>query len=103
MSDELLFNKYDIFSIIQAHTESLKKKVQSIPANTLLNASEQDLVQTVVEEFRLSVPVIKDEEIYIAHSGEAQVDVSRGPMRGFFDVVERSFGCRRVQWRGFAA
>lgn len=84
MSDELLFNKYDIFSVIQGHTETVKKKMQSIPANTLLNASEQDLVQAVVEEFRLNVPVIKDEEIHIADAGEAQVDVSSDPMRRFF-------------------
>jgi hypothetical protein len=85
MNDELLFNKYDIFSIIQGHTESLKKKVQSIPANTVLNASEQDLVQALVEEFRLTVPIIKDEDIYIASAGETQVDVSGDPMRGIFD------------------
>ena len=84
MSDELLFNQGDIFSVIQAHTESLKKKVQSIPANTLLNASEQDLIQAVLEEFRLNVPVIKDDELYIAHAGETQVDISRDPMRRFF-------------------
>src|SRR4030095_6105775 len=84
MSDELLFNQGDIFSVIQAHTESLKKKIQSIAANTLLNASEQDLIQAVVEEFRLNVPVIKDDELYIAHAGETQVDVSRDPMRRFF-------------------
>lgn len=84
MSNELLFNKYDIFSIIQGHTESLKKKVQSIPANTLLNASEQDLLQALIEEFRLNVPVVKDEDIYIAHAEETQVDVSRDPMRRFF-------------------
>jgi hypothetical protein len=59
--------------------------VQSIPANTLLNASEQDLQQALVEEFRLNVPIIKDEDIYIAHSGETQVDVSGDPMRGIFD------------------
>ena len=84
MSDELLFNKSDIFSVIQGHTESLKKKVQSISANTILNASEQDLLESFVEEFRLSVPVIKDEDIYIAHAGETQVDVSRDPNRRFF-------------------
>ena len=59
MNDELLFSRGDIFSVIQRHTDSLKKKVQSIPANTLLNASEQDLIQAVIEEFRLHVPVIK--------------------------------------------
>jgi len=84
MSNELLFNTSDIFSTIQAHTESLKKKVQSIPANTLLNASEQDLVQALAEEFRLNVPIIKDAEIYIAHAGETQVDVSGDPRSRFF-------------------
>jgi hypothetical protein len=83
MNDEHLFSRGDIFSVIQGHTDSLKKKVQSIPANTLLNASEQDLVQAVIEEFRLHVPVIKDDDIYIAHAGETQVDVSRDPMRRF--------------------
>jgi hypothetical protein len=84
MNDEPLFRKYDIFSTIQGHAESVKKRVQqSIPANTVLNASEQDLVQALVEEFRLNAPVIKDEDIYIANAGEAQVDVSGDPMRRF--------------------
>jgi hypothetical protein len=85
VSEELLFNTYQIYSVVQGHGEALKKRVQSIPANTLLNASEQDLVQALVEEFRLNVSVIKDEEIYIAHAGETQVDVSGDPMRGILD------------------
>lgn len=85
MNEELLFNKYPIFSVIEAQTEAVKKRVQSIPADTLLNASEQDFVQALVEEFQFNVPVIKSEEIYIAHSGETQVDVSRDPMRWIVD------------------
>ncbi len=81
MSQELLFNKYPIYGVLQGHPEALKKRVQSIPANTLLNASEHDLVQALVEEFRLNVPVIKEEDIHIADAGETQVDVSRDPMR----------------------
>jgi hypothetical protein len=83
MNDDLLFSKGDIFSVILAHTESLKKKVQSIPADTLLNASQQDLIQAVIEEFRLDVPIIKDHDIYIVHASETQVDVSGDPMRRF--------------------
>jgi hypothetical protein len=85
MSEELLFNTHQIYPVVHGHSEALKKRVQSIPANTLLNASERDLVQALVEEFRLNVPVIKDEEIYIAHACETQVDVSGDPMRGIFD------------------
>jgi hypothetical protein len=82
--DELLFSNGDIFSTLHAHTEAVKKKIQTIPSNTVLNASEHDLVQSLVEEFRLNVPIVKDDEIHIADSGEAQVDVSGDPMRRFF-------------------
>jgi hypothetical protein len=85
MSQEPLFNKYQIYAVVQGQTDAVKKRVQSIPANTLLNASELDLAQAVVEELRLNVPVIKDEDIYIAHSCEAQVDVSGDPMRMIYD------------------
>lgn len=85
MTQELLFSKYSIFGVIQGQTEAVKKKVQSIPANTLLNASENDLIQALIEEFRLNVPEVKDEEIYIADSGETRVDVSRDPMRLILD------------------
>ena len=85
MSQELLFNKYHIFEVVRGQTEAVKKRVQAIEPNTLLNASEHDLVQALVEEFRLNVPVIKDEDIHIAHSGETQVDVSSDPMRMIFD------------------
>jgi hypothetical protein len=84
MNDEPLFNKYDIFSVVRGRTETVKKRVQSIPADTLLNASEQDLVQALLDEFHLNVPIIKDDEIHIADSGEIQIDVSRDPRRMIF-------------------
>ena len=85
MDDGLLFNKYEIYNVIQSRTATVKKRVQSIPANTLLNSSEHDLVQALLDEFHLNVPVIKDDEIHIAYSGEVQVDVSRDPMRMIHD------------------
>jgi hypothetical protein len=71
MSDEVLLSRGDIVSVIQGHTESLKKKVQSISTDTLPNGTEPDLVQAVMEEFRLRVPAIKDDE---THASETQVD-----------------------------
>jgi hypothetical protein len=85
MAQELLFNKYQIFGVVQGQTDGAKKRVQSIDSKTLLNASEDDLVQALVEEFRLNVPVIKDDEIYIANAEETRVDVSRDPMRLILD------------------
>src|ERR1700678_3449483 len=85
MSQEILFNKHPMYAVVQAQTEAIKKKVQAIAPNTLLNASEHDLVQVLSQELRLDVPVISEEDIYISHSGEAQVDVSGDPMRMFLD------------------
>ena len=42
-------------------------------------------MQALSEEFWLNVPVIKDDDIYISHSGETQVDVSGDPLRIFYD------------------
>ena len=81
MSNGHLFNEYDIFSVLQSQTESVKRQVQSIPANTVLNASETDLIHALTDDFRLNVPVIKDDDIHIAETGETQVDVSGDPMR----------------------
>lgn len=74
MSQEFLFNEYQIIGILQARDKAVQKRVQSIASNTLLNASEDDLVLALVEEFLVNIPVIKDEEIYIAYTGEVQVD-----------------------------
>jgi hypothetical protein len=91
MSQEPLFNKYQMFGVLQGQTNAVKERVQSIPAITLLNASEHDLVQALVEDLRLNVPVIKDEDIYIASSGEAQVDVSGDPMRMIYGRSQPSY------------
>jgi len=61
MSEELLFSKNDIFQVIEGQKAAVKQRVQEIPANKLLNARERDLVQALVEEFLLDVPVIEDE------------------------------------------
>ncbi len=84
MGEELLFNKVQIFSIIQGQTEAVKNRAQSLPANTLLSASEEDLVQALKEEFQLNVPIIKDDQIHISYSGETKIDVSSDPTNRFF-------------------
>ena len=55
MSEESLFRRHQIYGVIQGQAEAVKKEVQSIPANTLLNASEHDLMQAIIEKFRLDV------------------------------------------------
>jgi hypothetical protein len=78
-NEEYLFSTADIFLVLESQKAKLVKRVQEIPGNTLLNASEHDLVQALVEEFRLDVPVLKENERYLAHSGEVQVEVTGDP------------------------
>jgi hypothetical protein len=66
VKEEILFSTNNIFSVLEGRKQAVQKRVESIPANTILNASEHDLVQDMVEEFRLVVPVLKEEEICIA-------------------------------------
>lgn len=85
MSHEYLFRKAAMFAVIQTQTEVVKKEVQGIPADIMLNTSEQDLVRSIVQKFRLEIPSIREADIYIAHSGETRVDVSGDPMRLLLD------------------
>ncbi len=64
-----------------------KRRTAAEPVNTRFDVLKAklrnyNLVQALVEEFRLEIPVLKDEDRYLAHSDERQVDVSRDPRYG---------------------
>jgi hypothetical protein len=79
MSEDYLFNKIEIHAVVEDQRRRVKDRVQSIPSGKLFNASEHDLVQALVEEFRLDIPVLKDDLRYLSHSRETKVDVSGDP------------------------
>lgn len=79
--DTLFYGGRDMYSVVMHQTASVKKRVEEIPSNNLLNASEEDLVQTLVQEFWMNVPSLKEQDIYIAEASETTVDVSSDPMR----------------------
>jgi hypothetical protein len=47
MSDGFLFNEHDVYGVVEARKLSVKKKIQSIPASTILGASEADLFEAL--------------------------------------------------------
>jgi hypothetical protein len=55
VKEEILFSTNNIFSVLEGQKQAVQKRVESIPADTILNASEHDLVQALAEEFRLVV------------------------------------------------
>lgn len=66
MRDQALFSEYEVFSVIEARKQTIKNKMQEIDPNTLLAASEQDVIRALIEDLRLSVPTVSEEKIYIA-------------------------------------
>lgn len=77
MRGDYLFSKVDMFSVIEHQKQQAAKRVQAIDSDQLQRASEDEIVKQIVSEYRLDVPVIKEDKIYVAEHGEAQVDVSR--------------------------
>jgi hypothetical protein len=90
MKANYLFRGPDMFSVVEHRKQQLKKGVAGLGPNYLLNANEDDLVRSLVDEHRLDVPIIKDDEIHVADYGETKVDVSRDPNR-FIDDSSRPF------------
>jgi hypothetical protein len=46
--DELLFNKYDIYSVVENQKLETRKAVDALKPNDVLTTSEDDLVQDLV-------------------------------------------------------
>ncbi|HWO36565.1 MAG TPA: hypothetical protein VNO32_47890 [Candidatus Acidoferrum sp.] len=90
----MLFNKHSILDVLPAQKQKLKEKLQSFKADYLLNASEQDLVASLVEEFTLNVPTIDESKIEMDYR-EKQID-ERGratprpaPRNGLYWIRDR--------------
>lgn len=81
MKREYLFSKVDMFTVIEHQKQQASKRVQSMDSGQLLTATEDEIVKQIVEEFRIEVPVMQDDKIYVCEHGEAKVDVSRDPNR----------------------
>jgi hypothetical protein len=74
----------DISPFLEEERGKLKSRVEGIPESKLLNASEHDLLQSLVDEFRLDVPELKDEERYMEAPREVQVNVTGNPIYDFW-------------------
>jgi hypothetical protein len=90
MRRDYLFAEGSIYDVLEHQKRAAKTTIQKLEANYLLNANENDLVASLVDELQLNVPLIKEDEIHIAEHGEAQIDVSRDPIR-FIDDRSRPF------------
>lgn len=88
---DYLFSSHRISDEIQARQEHLRKAVQEISKNRLLNTPTDDLCDELEERYHLDVPTLQEDEIHIAGHGEAQIDVSRDRMRYIRDRSQPFF------------
>ena len=56
-----LFYQFDLHATIGNHERALGDEVNSLSENEVLNTSQEDMVQYLVEKYRLDVPSINEE------------------------------------------
>ena len=78
-----LFNRVDIFALIEHQKLEVKKAFQNV-TNAELDADPVAVAAGLIEEFSINVPVLDEEKKY-ALTKEVQVDVSRDPRRRIFN------------------
>lgn len=64
---------------------SLKKEVENINSNELLNLSEDDFCDYLIGKYYLKCPEIRDDDICISDTSEVEIDVSQDPLRCIMD------------------
>src|SRR5688500_2721483 len=76
---ELLFAKYDIYSAVRNAPAVLSKAIDELPDQNLFAGDQTKLVDELVAEHLIRVPVL-DLEAISPTQREVQIDVSRDPM-----------------------
>jgi hypothetical protein len=83
----LLFDRFSILDILPHQERTLRQRINSLPPNAILAASEEDLVQSLKDEFYLDTPVLDENKIEIDY-GEQQIDARTDPTPRF--LLDRS-------------
>jgi hypothetical protein len=81
---DLLFRKYDWFSISGNQRTRMREEITSFDSNRLLNSSPDELADYFEGKYEVDVPLLLEEEI-VADQSTAQIDVSQDPMQGIRD------------------
>jgi len=83
MGVPLLFNKCNVFDLIEVQKENLKQLISGMSLDEVQKPTEE-FVPSLVSKFARSLPVIEENKIEVSRQ-EIQVDVSRDPTVMAFD------------------
>ena len=79
-SKGLLFSSYDLQAVLKNQVDELCREVEKLEQNRLMNTSQADLINYLVEKFAVTPVSLQKENIY-AEESEVQVDVRYDSMR----------------------
>jgi hypothetical protein len=82
--DPLLFNQYDLSTVLRGHEQKMLQAIEAIESDRLLNTSTDDWCDYFEQEYKVDAPVLYEDRIAVDQT-EAKVDVSRDPLRSIFD------------------
>jgi hypothetical protein len=85
MQDILFYRNGELRNYLEKGKIEVKKEIESYESNYILNASEEELVRYLVNKYSLEPPVLNQDKKYVYDQSEADIDVSRDPMRAFFE------------------
>lgn len=89
LPSDALFRKFDSGSIQEYQRREVEKAISAYEPTDFLNASDNDLVNFLVERYRLDVPELKGE--IEARQEDSQMSISRGSRFAFgYDYDEPS-------------
>jgi hypothetical protein len=72
---ELLFSRNDIGTVLQAGELEIRTLVEQADADDLLTVSEDDFVRGVVEQCRLDLPVLLENDAHLEEPKETKTGV----------------------------
>jgi hypothetical protein len=83
-SPELLFNKYDMFAVLQNQEAQATASPASMGDDTILNTPTDDLIENLFERYRLNVPTLD--------RANAEADHSEGLVEVYDSYFSRDYG-----------
>ncbi len=78
MAEEVLFSGNSVFDITHGYPQHAVSRAGRFTENELLNNSTEQLVETILAEYALEVPVLLDEEVWV---DEKEIESTRRPNR----------------------
>ncbi len=84
-SEELLFHKDKLRSVIERQGQKLSDEVDGYDRNYILNVSVDDLCKHLEDKYKIESLVLHKDKVYIKQHGDAQIDVSHDYNRVIFE------------------